>query len=381
MKYQINKYYNENKNLCLNCIRGHKTDKGFIFCQKTKKAPEYNFYCSDFQAFKKSKLATKNLFKQAAREKRKKEESEFYYIVYILTEILKLFGVFFFVIFVIPLILVSFMMFLSSIYEPLLFLVFLLPVGFGIGWNIYKKQQANFYKLFLPSPFVGAYIHVPYYYLVLSVYAYNKKTNASAYDLKIIEHAIIRVFGLKYRVLAKDFLENGIEGELFDKKFKKYAVKLKYDYRLLLFWLICEMYVYENLTDFIKSETIKEIANILDLKPIDYTGIKKELELQEQARIKKIENEILAAEAEKRRQEEQRRRASQIFSIKRTNYYSVLGLTSKATDDEIKKRVRELALKYHPDRFVNDIEGQQKAVEEFKKITEAYNYIRDERGI
>ena len=55
-------------------------------------------------------------------------------------------------------------------------------------------------------------------------------------------------------------------------------------------------------------------------------------------------------------------------------YYKTLGLTQGVTYEEVKRRFRELALKYHPDKYKGN---KQVAAEKFKKIFEAYNKIRE----
>jgi molecular chaperone DnaJ len=55
------------------------------------------------------------------------------------------------------------------------------------------------------------------------------------------------------------------------------------------------------------------------------------------------------------------------------DYYTTLGVSRDASDDEIKKAYRRLAMQYHPDR--ND--GAKDAEEKFKEITEAYDVLRD----
>jgi molecular chaperone DnaJ len=51
-----------------------------------------------------------------------------------------------------------------------------------------------------------------------------------------------------------------------------------------------------------------------------------------------------------------------------SDFYSVLGVQRAASDDDIKKAYRKLAMQYHPDRN----NGSREA-EEFKEITEAYD--------
>ena len=55
------------------------------------------------------------------------------------------------------------------------------------------------------------------------------------------------------------------------------------------------------------------------------------------------------------------------------DFYSVLGVERNASDDEIKKAYRKLAMQYHPDRN----NGSRDAEEKFKEITEAYDVLRD----
>jgi molecular chaperone DnaJ len=55
------------------------------------------------------------------------------------------------------------------------------------------------------------------------------------------------------------------------------------------------------------------------------------------------------------------------------DYYTVLGVPSSATQEEIKKQYRKLAAKHHPDKNQND----PKAAERFKEISEAYQVLGD----
>ena len=55
------------------------------------------------------------------------------------------------------------------------------------------------------------------------------------------------------------------------------------------------------------------------------------------------------------------------------DYYKVLGVSKTASNEEIKKAYRKLALKYHPDRNQDDATAEEK----FKEISEAYAVLSD----
>ena len=60
----------------------------------------------------------------------------------------------------------------------------------------------------------------------------------------------------------------------------------------------------------------------------------------------------------------------------------MLGIDSSATDDEVKKAYRRMAMKYHPDRVAGMSEElQRNAAEQMKEINEAYEIVKTARGI
>lgn len=62
--------------------------------------------------------------------------------------------------------------------------------------------------------------------------------------------------------------------------------------------------------------------------------------------------------------------------------YKVLGLESNATDEEVKKAYRKMAIKFHPDKVAQMGEEYQKgAKEKFQKIQESYEAIKKRRGM
>lgn len=61
--------------------------------------------------------------------------------------------------------------------------------------------------------------------------------------------------------------------------------------------------------------------------------------------------------------------------------YRVLGIDSSATDDEVKRAYRKMAMKYHPDRVAGMSEEMQRnAAEQMKEINQAYEIIKERRA-
>src|SRR5262245_57424093 len=57
------------------------------------------------------------------------------------------------------------------------------------------------------------------------------------------------------------------------------------------------------------------------------------------------------------------------------DYYDVLGVAKGASEEDVKKAYRKLALKYHPDRNP----GDKKAEASFKEVAEAYEVLSDDQ--
>ena len=59
------------------------------------------------------------------------------------------------------------------------------------------------------------------------------------------------------------------------------------------------------------------------------------------------------------------------------DYYEILGVPKNATEDDIKKAYRKLAMKHHPDRNQGEGDDAKKAEEKFKEAKEAYEMLSD----
>ena len=75
---------------------------------------------------------------------------------------------------------------------------------------------------------------------------------------------------------------------------------------------------------------------------------------------------------------------SMIFEKSSSNsekWYKILGLTKNATDADVKKAYRKMAVKYHPDKLIGVSEDIKNLAEEkFLAVKEAYEQIMKSRN-
>ena len=65
---------------------------------------------------------------------------------------------------------------------------------------------------------------------------------------------------------------------------------------------------------------------------------------------------------------------------KKADYYETLGVSRNASDSELKKAYRKLAMKYHPDKHhATENKSAKDAEEKFKEISEAYEVLSDSK--
>ena len=63
--------------------------------------------------------------------------------------------------------------------------------------------------------------------------------------------------------------------------------------------------------------------------------------------------------------------------MSKRDYYEILGIGKNATDDEIKRAYRKLAIQNHPDKH----QGDKAAEERFKEISEAYTTWKTNKNV
>lgn len=64
--------------------------------------------------------------------------------------------------------------------------------------------------------------------------------------------------------------------------------------------------------------------------------------------------------------------------VRNTRYYDILGIETSATEHELKKAYRQLALKWHPDKHASEPEEERKEAEDrFRELSLAYDTLSD----
>ena len=79
----------------------------------------------------------------------------------------------------------------------------------------------------------------------------------------------------------------------------------------------------------------------------------------------------------KKRQEHFNKNFKGFQNEKNSKYYKILGLQPNATQEEVKKAFKKIALSCHPDKLVNEPEGKLKEekIQRFKAATDAYKIL------
>lgn len=168
-------------------------------------------------------------------------------------------------------------------------------------------------------------------------------------ELAVVKKFLIANFGeqgaLEALQILKNLLDQPIEETEVATQIGQY---MNYSSKLELLHLLFNIAYADG--EVVSSElaTIQRIANIFHIDRLDFESIK----------------------------------APYMKQVDRDWAYKSLEIESSATDEEIKKAYRRMAMKYHPDK-VNDLgeEVKKSATEKFRSINEAYESLKKKRGI
>jgi len=168
-------------------------------------------------------------------------------------------------------------------------------------------------------------------------------------ELAVVKKFLVSNFGEQGALEALPILKNLLNQQINETEVaSQIGLHLNYSSKLELLNLLFNIAYADG--DVVTSElsTIKRIADIFRIDRLDFESVK----------------------------------APYMKTVDRDWAYKSLEIETTATNDEIKKAYRRMAMKYHPDK-VNDLgdDVKKSATEKFRSINEAYETLKKQRGI
>jgi DnaJ like chaperone protein len=166
-------------------------------------------------------------------------------------------------------------------------------------------------------------------------------------ELDYVKQFFLRQFGpesaAQATIMLRDFLKQDIP--VMDVC-RQIGRNMDYSSRLQLLHLLFNVSLADGSLDPAELNIIEKISGYLGISATDFVSIKN------------------------------------MFVPETDSAYKILEIEQAASDDEVKKAYRKMAMKYHPDKVSHLGEDYKKIAEEkFKKVNEAYEKIKKERNM
>jgi DnaJ like chaperone protein len=168
-------------------------------------------------------------------------------------------------------------------------------------------------------------------------------------ELAVVKKFLVANFGEQGALDALQILKNLLDQHIDETEVAmQISQNLNYSSKLELLHLLFDIAYADG--EIVSSElaTIQRIANVFRIDRLDFESVKAPY-------MKHVDSDWA---------------------------YKSLEIEPSATNDEIKKAYRQMAMKYHPDK-VNDLgeDVKKSATEKFRSINEAYESLKKQRGI
>ncbi len=165
-------------------------------------------------------------------------------------------------------------------------------------------------------------------------------------ELDFVKNYLVNMLGADQAGEALKVLRDVIKKEIpLVEVCHQIRVNVNYDSRVQLLHLLFGVAMADGVLNPVEVNTIQKIADRLGISPADYQSV------------------------------------LNMFYDNHEAPYRVLEISPSATDQEVKKAYRNMALRFHPDKVAHlGPEFQKSAHVKFSKVNEAYNLIKKERG-
>ena len=219
------------------------------------------------------------------------------------------------------------------------------PIGAIIGFSLgslfdSSKIESNLYRGTARGDFAMSL-------LVLAAAVMRADGKVAKAELDYVKQFFLQQFGLteaeRLTLMLREILKQEINAREVGMQIGQY---MDYPSRLQLVHFLYGIALADGQVDGTEDRVIEEICGYMGISHSDYTSI----------------------------------RAMFVKSI--NNAYDILEITPEATNEEVKKAYRRLAVEYHPDKVAHLGEDIRKAAtEKFQKLSAAYEEIKKQRGI
>lgn len=218
-------------------------------------------------------------------------------------------------------------------------------IGFALG-SMVDGQEGVFNQ---GNPRIGATTQGDFISSLIVLIAAVMKSDGRVLksELDYVKEFFVRSFGLEQAQQATLLLKNVLDQNIpVEEVSRQIGQRMDYSARLQLIHLLFGISKADGLVSMEEVKTVERIAYYMGIKTDDFNSIKA------------------------------------LFSDNLEAAYAALEIGAYATDEEVKKAYRKMAVKYHPDKVAylgEDLKNQ--ANEKFQQLNAAYEKIKKARGL
>ena len=259
--------------------------------------------------------------------------------------------------------------FLSIVFESFFFIswsIIVVPFAFSFGRQIIASFSGPDMALWLYTGNVG----VSFAFLSIDLFRQDKKFSKEELD-KLCGY-FASEFGIEVGKIVRKFVIKNKQKKVFTALETRTIADFPHKHRMLFLYNLFSMAMANGQIKQVEEGYLKDVAELIHINDYQFNVIKSKF----------VKEQYYQSYSYKEQKTGQNKGFSKQFFSSQNAAYLTLELSKFATDEEVKAAYRQLAKTYHPDKQGNVSETTRKVAEQkFKEVTQAYELIKQERGI